>query len=344
MNPNRRDLVKSSIAITFLTVSKASAQIHKTIGVVTTIKLKKTDEEWLCFVTGLNDDGWRETGGGPKQVILPNPKEAQGNYGGSFNTAFLRGLIAGHGGVDLIGAVGGVISRVAAAQQLTNIPYVYLSGMAPSTSPPTPLPPAIAGQYSGIILNIPALYAAARTQVGGSNPGNVWLVQNYNSGMTPAETIAWQSGFRNDRDFRFFEPAPGAPIPPNNDASQFGAEVAKLTTKMAGTVSGVIVSPDAFFRMEKTKFTSAMTSGLNVPICYPFKDYHLRTQPPDPVTDQLLKGGAVLSIDPNGANPNDVQQTAYYQFGNLAGHFLDSPSTLQPAKTWNWNGTTGQWL
>jgi hypothetical protein len=79
--------------------------------------------------------------------------------------------------------------------------------------------------------------------------------------------------------------------------------------------------------MEKTNFTSAMTSGLNVPICYPFKDYHLRTQPPDPVTDQLLKGGAVLSIDPNGANPNDVQQTAYYQFGNLAGHFLDSPSS-----------------
>src|ERR1700730_5439885 len=127
--------------------------------------------------------------------------------------------------------------------------------------------------------------------------------------MTPAETIAWQSGFRNDRDFRFFEPAPGAPIPPNNDALQFGSEVAKLTTKMAGTVSGVIVSPDAFFRIEKKSFADAMSS-LNVPICYPFTDYHLRTNPPDPVTDQLLKGSAVLS-NPNGANP---QQTAYYRF------------------------------
>src|SRR6202022_714695 len=102
----------------------------------------------------------------------------------------------------------------------------------------------------------------------------------------------------------------------------------KLTAKMAGTnPTGVVVSPDAFFRMEKTAFTTAMTSGLNVPICYPFKDYSLRTTP---VTDQLLKGGPVLSIDPNGANPNDVQQMAYYQFGYLAGQFLDSPSPLQP--------------
>ena len=93
MNPNRRDLIKSSIAITFLTVSKASAQgIHKTIGVVTSIKLKKTDEEWLCFTAGLNHDGWQETGGGAKQVILPNPKEAQGQYGGSYNTRVLKTL------------------------------------------------------------------------------------------------------------------------------------------------------------------------------------------------------------------------------------------------------------
>ena len=161
--------------------------------------------------------------------------------------------------------------------------------------------------------------------------------------MTPAETCAWRDGFTSDRDFRFFEPAPGAPPPPpDNNASQFGTEVGKLTAKMAGTnPTGVVVSPDAFFRMEKTAFTTAMTSGLNVPICYPFKDYSLRTTP---VTDQLLKGGPVLSIDPNGANPNDVQQTAYYQFGYLAGQFLDSPSTLQPVKTWTWNGTSGQWL
>jgi hypothetical protein len=155
--------------------------------------------------------------------------------------------------------------------------------------------------------------------------------------MTPAETYAWRNGFRDDRDFRFFEPASGAPPPPpNNNASQFGTEVGKLTAKMAGTnPTGVVVSPDAFFRMEKTAFTTAMTSGLNVPICYPFKDYPLRTTP---VTDQLLTGSAVLSTNP----PND--QTAYYRFGYLAGQFLDSPSTLQPAKTWSWNGTTGQWL
>ncbi len=183
MNPNRRGLIKSSIAITFLTVSKASAQTsaqtHKTIGVVTTIKLKKTDEEWLCFKAGLENDGWPETGGGPKQVILPNPKEAQGQYGGSHNTTVLKGLIAGHGGVDLIAAVGGVISSVAASQQLTNIPYVYLSGMAPTT------PPSVAGKYCGVILNTPAQYANARqTLVSPADIGDVWLVMNFNSGMT----------------------------------------------------------------------------------------------------------------------------------------------------------------
>lgn len=131
----------------------------------------------------------------------------------------------------MIGAVGGVISRVAASNALTNIPYVYLSGMAPyDPTASTPPPTSVAGQYCGVILNIPALYANARTAlVGSSKAGDVWLVQNYNSAMTPGETATWQAVAGSTRDFRFFDPSTSSNY--TNDATKFAAEVAILKSK-----------------------------------------------------------------------------------------------------------------
>jgi hypothetical protein len=340
MTPNRRDLIKSSIAITFITVSKtASAQQPKKVGIVSTIRLQKTDEEWLCLVKGLNYGGYQLTGGGPlKHVDLHDPQGVDAKYGGSHGTNDLKTAFNGFNNVDVIGAVGGVISRVAASQVLTSIPYVYLSGMAPSdpsTTPSTPLPTSVAGKYCGIILNTPALYPNARTALS-SNAANVWLVQNYNSGMTKDELAAWQNGFRNDRDFRFFQPA-SASNPIDNVAANFPTEVAKLKATMGTNVTGVIISPDAFFRWQHPLFTSAITdptSGLGVPICYPFKDYSLGTN------DQLLNGGAVLSIPITSTTTDpEVQATAYCQFGMLVALMLDNPSVLIASKKW-----AGAWV
>jgi len=344
MSPNRRDLIKSSIAITFIAVSKtASAQQPKKVGVVSTIGLQNTDEEWLCLVKGLNYGGYQLTGGGPlKHVDLRDPKGVDAKYGGSHGTNDLETAIKAYGNVDVIGAVGGVISRVAASNALTSIPYVYLSGMAPSdpsTSPSTPLPSSVAGKYCGIILNIPALYAKARTAlVGSSKAGDVWLVQNYNSGMTKDETAAWQTVAGTTRDFRFFDSGSSSSSI-DNDEMSFPAEVAKLKTKMGMNVTGVIVSPDAFFRWKHASFTSAMTDqtlGLSVPICYPFKDYLLRNT----AGDQLLNGGAVLSMPITSTTTDDqVKATAYCQFGMLLALMLDDPTVLRTSQKWD-----GAWL
>ena len=122
--------------------------------------------------------------------------------------------------VDLIGAVGGVISRVAASNAVTSIPYVYLSGMAPSdpsTTLSTLLPTSVEGKYCGIILNIPARYANARTAlVASSKVGDVWLVQNYNSNDED-ETAAWQTVAGTTRDFRFGDSGFFSSNPIHND-------------------------------------------------------------------------------------------------------------------------------
>jgi hypothetical protein len=98
---------------------------------------------------------------------------------------------------------------------------------------------------------------------------------------------------------------------------------------------GVIVSPDPFFRSEAQAFKDAMTTdaGLNVPICYPFKDFPLRTSP----ADQLLAGGAVLST--TSTVQTEILQTAYGQLGAQAGAILDTPAQLIKSKRWE----SGAW-
>ena len=334
MRQDRRELLKASIAITVLSLSNGSAEAAwKKVGVISSINLKKIDPEMLCFSKGLELGGWTETAGAAKEAQIPDPNEAQGKYGGSYGSTQLENAISGHGSVHLIVAAGGVISRVAAAKKLRNIPYVYLSGMAPT-------PPSVAGKYCGVVLNIPARYANARNAlVAARDVGDVWLVQNFNSGMTEGEKTAWRAGFRSDRDFRFFEPASAQAGPIDNNASAFAAQVAAL--KMKGSPKGVVVSPDAFFRMQQETFTSAITdsaSGLNVPICFPFEDYPLRVTP----ADTWLRGGAKLSI----GDMTYAMNTAYGQLGALAARMLDDPSQLVKSKNWVWSDAagTGAWL
>ena len=70
-----------------------------------------------------------------------------------------------------------------------------------------------------------------------SKVGDVWLVQNYNSGMTKDETAAWQTVAGTTRDFRFGDLGSSS-NPIDNDEMSFPAEVAKLKTKMGTNVTG----------------------------------------------------------------------------------------------------------
>jgi hypothetical protein len=149
--------------------------------------------------------------------------------------------------------------------------------------------------------------------------------------MTPAEVDDWQTGFRDDRDFRFFEVPTPQDNPVGNPATVFAQEAAKLA---ANNPKGVIVSPDPFFRMEAQAFASAMGTALSVPICYPFKDFPLRSAP-NPV-DQVLQDGPALS----SATATQMVNTAYGQLGRQAGLMLDTPTQLIPSKKW----VSGSWV
>jgi hypothetical protein len=331
MTQHRRDFIKSSIALTFISVSKVSADQPKKIGVVSSIKLKKHDEQMDCFMAGLAQKGWTETGT-VKHVNVPNPKEAEGRYGGAYGIVWIKSLVNDHLPVDLIVAAGGVVSRRAASGVLshlaTSTPYVYLSGSAPQT-------PSVPGKYCGVILNIAALYPAARTSlVGEADAGDVWLVQNANSYYAPGELDEWRTGFSEDRDFRFFE-SPPTDNPLVNARAAFKAEAIKL---MANNPKGIIVSPDPFFRMQAQDSTDGMNdAGVNVPICYPFKDFALRPSP----ADQLLKGSPMLSSN----TAAEVPDTAFAQLGIQAGAVLDDPAQIKSMR-WEWNtaANKGTWV
>src|ERR1700730_15927071 len=98
MTQNRRDFIKSSTAVTLLTVSSASAApATRTIGIFHTTQI--SPEELACFQAGLGSD-W-----------TPDKKgEAKGKYGGSVGYSELSKYIKDN--VDVFVAAGGVTSQV----------------------------------------------------------------------------------------------------------------------------------------------------------------------------------------------------------------------------------------
>jgi hypothetical protein len=322
MTQDRRNFIKSTTALTFITVSKASAQQSRTIGIFHSTQF---DQEPLdCFKAGLASVGhsWQPT--------YNNEGEAKGQYGGSHGHSALRGFIHNKH-VDLIVAAGGVASQMSALEELVNIPFVYLSGRAP-----TPPSSTANGQYCGVILNTSAQYSNAFASLGIS-ADDVWLIQNYNSDMTPGELADW--GYKR-YSFRLFESSPSSPIdnpnPNSTPAVQtaFANEWARFARLYPGVQpKGVIVSSDPYFRLTAQSFKSAMKTalGTNVPMCYPFKDFN----PSSP--DFLLPKGATLSSSTT-TDPN----TAYFKLGIQAATVLNNsssgnpiPANSIPSQTWN---------
>jgi hypothetical protein len=322
MTQDRRDFIKSSAAITFLTVSKASAQgaQPRKIGIVHSTEL--SDEFKGCLLAGLKSQGWEEQPTNNKPINVPSPKNAAGQYGGTHGHTPLRNLVRGHvagGGVHLIVAAGGGVSQASASDEIPNdaVPFVYLSGRSPAPpSSPTN------GKYCGVILDTSAQYANAVNGWSGVTPAGVWLVQNFNSEMAAAEYNDWPSivGSGNSNRFRFFEPRPN---PVDNDENLFNQEADRLLASIAAgqILTGVVVSPDPFFRLKASQFKTAM-ARLKVPICYPFKDFS--PSPPD----ILLPSGARLS-----STTYTDSGTAYYRLGLRAAAVLDNASAASPIPT-----------
>ena len=204
---SRRDFIVSSTAMTFLSLTNVSAAASRKIGVVHSTHLD--DAALQCLKEGLKSRGWSEQSS--TNPIVFEPAEAGGEYGGTHGDQILRMLMRGHAAVDLIVAAGGVASQRNALHEFPNgpKPFVYLSGRIPTPHQTASSPDS--GAFCGVILNTSAQYSAAVTQMisSGVNASGIWLVQNYNSAMTPDEYDEWPTLISNNRNrFRFFEPQP----------------------------------------------------------------------------------------------------------------------------------------
>jgi|SRR5262245_43210437 hypothetical protein len=328
MTQNRRDFINSSIAVTLLTISKASAQggQPRRIGIVST---GFNDEFEACFLQALKDDGWEKQPTSLRPIHVHGPINAA--YGGSTGHSALRNAVRAHvmtNGVHLIVAAGGNVTQASAWEELSNIkrPFVYLSGRLPQTPAPPPPP----GKYCGVVLNTSAQYSDAVKKFGrlGIDPSAVWLVQNRNSeaAFLDGEYNDWVLNIKNNNRFLFFDP----PLQANN-AAQYPSEVSKLRSSSPAP-KGIVVSPDSYFRLTADAFTNAMNSGSpRIPICYPFKDFN------PSLPDFPLPNVATLS----SANSSD-QNNAYYQLGDRAADVLNNstvantiPSMQLDSKIWD---------
>jgi hypothetical protein len=345
MTKNRRDFIKTSAALTILTVSKAAAQgplavLPRHIGIVHSTEFNT--EFSNCFYQGLGAAGWAiSPTGSQKPIDLPlptggaNPAQAEGQYGGSYGHGALEKLVRAHHrkGVHLIVVAGGMASQLAAWGELmnVNVPFVYLAGRLAQT------PAATDGKYCGVVLNNSARHQAALSKFNVSpisiDTSDVWLVQNANSDMSAAEWNDWQQNINGNR-FLFFEGRS------DNDETQFANEAKKLN---AHSPKGIVVSSDPFFRLKATEFVSGMRTGVgnSVTICYPFADFQLSTSS----NDFVLPGGAALSSSDTSVIPN----TAYYMLGKQAGTVLTNSNPGQPVPTApissvQWDGDNFKWI
>jgi hypothetical protein len=323
MTQNRRDFIKSSAAVTLLTVSNASAApAARKIGVFHTTQI--SDQEWECFEAGLGSTTWQ----------LKKEGEAKGQYGGSHKHSVLENYIKKEN-VDVIVAAGGVTSLVAASDALSaiGIPFVYMSGRA--ANPPSS---AANGKYCGVILNT-SQYDGALTKMG-FNKSDVLLIQNYNSDLTRGELIAW--GYNNP-SFRFFESSEPIdnPDPNDNTAVQkgFNQEWERFA-RIYQQPKGVIVNADPYFRFTAQLFKAALQQALpDIPVCYPFSDYGSFTSP-----DFLLPGAPTLS----SSTTNDTNN-AYYVLGARVADVLNNSSSGAPIPAHKidsmiWDGSNKKWM
>jgi hypothetical protein len=320
MTQNRRDVIKSSIAITLLTVSKASAQgaRPRKIGIVHSTGFVSEFE--ACFLQGLYEGGWeKHPAATPKKPVNILIKTARGQYGpGPGGHKGLRKAISDHGQVDLIVAAGGLVSQASANEELTSSPwpFVYLSGRVPPIASKD-------GKFCGVVLNTSARYPNAVSML--PDVDGAWLVQNFNSETKNAEETDWRNNIGNTNIFRFFEPPPQ-----QNDENLYLSEVNRLRT-LKPTPTGVVLSHDPYFRATASTLKTAM-ANLGVPICYPFKEFNPSGR------DFLLPNGAPLSsIDASD------RTNAYFQLGDRAADVLNNaidedhpiPRTQLQSKIWN---------
>jgi len=272
----------------------------------------------MCLKRGLKDNNW-DPGSATPPVTIPGAGEVGGNYNGTYKHDSLKQAIKNLGTVDIVVAAGGLVSAMAASEQLaSDNAFIFMAGSLPASG-------TITHSAGGVVLNTIAQNDDRRTKMlpalkPGIDTSNVFLVQNYNSEMTQLEKNAW---FNPENVFPFFNQ--------RNNSPDFSMDIKTLGMK---NPSGLVVSADPYFRMYRKLFTKQLKT-LNIPVCYPFKEF-VDEAPAGSVCNWL---GPTLGIDLI-ANPaptqTEIMATAGWQLGKKVASFLTNPTSVGNVQ---WDGT-----
>jgi hypothetical protein len=331
MKESRRDFIKASLAVSVITVSRATTQpaqaAPKTIALV--VSTKKKDDHEAAFMQALSDFHW--------YPAHNNNQHADGDY------SKLKQDAKKVKNVDLIVAAGGLPAAIAVATALkednSSTRFVFLVGRYPqSANSPDDLAADLfnssnkAGGVDQSMVTQNAnnfLFLKAK----GVTIDKVGLIVNDTNPITAPEVALWTA----------MADPPGSTNTPNSNfiyhlASNDNTGLTNLLSDInkPSKPNGIIVSSDAYLRsLGNVDFDTQLrtTGGFSGWVCYPFKEY-------------VKASGANTVYSPSTPNlvasdPTDTK-TSYYQLGLKAvDALIENPAKLA---TWTWNGSTGSWV
>jgi hypothetical protein len=338
MSESRRHFIKGSLALSLLTVSNASAQAGKQIGIVHSATWGDGDPLEACFKQGLEDQNWTPTSGrraaergSSRRAIRPlkpvryRYEFVQGQYGGQYGGTFGQDGIAAAikklGTVDLVVAAGGNISAQAAAD--ANVKFLFLIGVMPPNG-------FGAGALGGVNLDTASQgqhQARINAFTSIADKSKIYLVQNYNSAMADQEAKTWQ-GLKAGPIIQFFK----AGNPSLKNPADVKDAIAASINNIPADAQGIVISADPLFRDLKVRghLAKACSNLKGVSVCYPFKDY-VASHP----------GATWLGPPLASTNSAEIKNTAYYGLGVKTGKYLNGNGGNVGTSTWD--GTNNRW-
>jgi hypothetical protein len=278
------------------------------IGLVTSATF--TDPILQAFFAGLRAKGFEgdpSVPPGALELVTVLTAQADGKYddgdGGGGKRQELYNIIKNwdnNPSIDMIIAVGGLVSAHAAIKFCQNKPFLLLYGTTPQFNLPNN--PHLCGAVN---LDLIAKDVARHDEVCSlyniTNPKKICLIWSANSKMGKDEKKAWIDN--------------GWPLQEKVGKNQDSDITKAFTDAKADGAKGVVVSGDPYFTSRKDVLVAAANaSGLKV--CYPFPVYKTANPPPTP-------GSAVIfgpSLD-----------AAYTMVGEKTGTILTALKNGQPA-------------
>jgi hypothetical protein len=329
MKESRRDFIKASLAVSVITVSRATTQAapakKKQIAFIVSTKKKDTHE--AAFAQALSTFHW--------DPDHPNDKHEDGDYakikGDAKNLAKQ---------VDLIVAAGGLPAALAVATALkedkSDTPFVFLVGYYPQSAGGD-LDDLFtsSNKAGGVNQNVPAQnennFKLLRDDHGVAID-KVGLIVNDKNPITTPEVAAWKnitdSGKNPNPDFIYHLKS--------NDATGLKTLFDDIKNTKPGPPDGLVVSSDAYLRsLGNDDFDKQLRDAgggkFSGWVCYPYQEYVAATGANSVYSRSTPQLATLYPTDRN---------TGYWQLGQKAVDALNGNS----AKLATWDSSTSSWV